>query len=90
VVAEAGLGVELREVAHGDIDSTAAARYDFSGFDGGSEIMFPARRSSRLAVSRFRSQMEDCSTREAGRYFGTPRTDRYTCLRRLANLVGIY
>jgi hypothetical protein len=36
-----GFGVELLDVDHGEIDSTAAAKYDFSGLAWEVEVMSP-------------------------------------------------
>jgi hypothetical protein len=79
-----GFGLELREVDHGEIDSTAAARYDFSGLAWEAEVMSPARRSSLSAAPPFRcpDQADVGLRRDAGRYFGILRASR---LRRLAN-----
>lgn len=80
-----GFGVELREV-HGEMDSTAAERYDFSGLCPAFKDISPARRSRRWAALWRPSQAEVGLTREAGRYCGTLRASRS---RRFANLKEI-
>jgi hypothetical protein len=41
--------VELREAVHGEMESTAAERYDFSDF-GGVGVICPAQRSALASV----------------------------------------
>ena len=90
MLAEPGFGVELREVDHGEIDSTAAARYDFSGLAWEVEVMPPARRSSLSAAPRScrpaPDQADVESTIGARRYRGNLRARR---LRRHANVMRV-
>lgn len=67
-----GFGVEVRELAHGVIDSTADERYDFSCFFGGADEVIPSSgQSSRPGFFSVPVQAETGLARAAGKYSGT-------------------
>jgi hypothetical protein len=72
VPATGGFGVDEREPPHGDMDSTAAVRYDFSGFSdllSGAGSILSSLPATPCFLVQWRA-VADFSTL-SGRYFGT-------------------
>jgi hypothetical protein len=76
--------VEVREV-HGEIDSTAAERYDFSALADVLEVMPTGPRPSRLALLCRDDQAAAGFTRAVDKYSGTRSAKRRI---RCANLTA--
>lgn len=84
-----GLGVELRELAlQGVMDSTAADRYDFSGFGTGLEVISSARRSSRPAAPLFPLRADEVPAIGRGRCWGSLERSRRSMLANLTAKAG--
>jgi hypothetical protein len=88
-----GLGVELLELDHGDIDSRVEERYDFSSLGVGVEVIFriwSAERSSRPVVKCWPDQIEEAQARDVCEDELDPGTPRGSlCRYRDANVKAI-